>query len=719
MYGWINDCIEKMVLSKFGLETWEKIKENAECSVLNGGWIRHEYYTDASTLNLVGAANAILEIEVDVILEVFGQYFMEFVRGAGYENLLRCQGSSLREWLANLNELHDHLESNLRDGKFIKPEFWCTDDKEGFLGDETYDGNVLEIKSIILHYFSQRGSLLSPIVVGIVKEVAKYFFCIEIDMQRIATQDVDDSKYTTWRIIKTRVVDECNALVPEYYNSTTRGKLSAPYDISSSVFLSEIKHKNLPQSPKESPVSAIPLKCPFSFSTLDIDMSNQNKGKGLKILPTSPANSNSTLPTPVGLSHAQLQKIFPFHVAIDKNFKIIQIGDKMLNFFSSAKQLLNKQISTIFQVISPPHINWDWNEIGICLHDQAFILKVIGEKIKSLDISFKGGLTISANPFIAIFLIAPHVSNFDEMIKMDISLSDLPKFGFQRDLVLLGEHLKSETSSAYELDVLSKQLEVEKQLSESLLHQMLPPNVADDLRAGRSVPPEYFDNVTVFFSDIVGFSKISSSLQPSAIVDMLNELYVIMDSVASKFSLYKVETIGDAYMVCCGLPTPDANHAINIANFALIVKEAVRSVKSPVDGTPISIRMGIHTGSVMAGVVGNLMPRYCLFGASVNTASRHESTGEPNRIHCSSAFADLLTQSNNFVLSKRGRVEMKGIGEQETFWLERATVGNVFSNEDAILRWNTESDKLVRSAKANRPKYSHLETHCTTNAGLS
>eukprot|EP00957_Ditylum_brightwellii_P017920 1350040-Ditylum_brightwellii.AAC.1 len=146
MFGWINDCTEQLVITKFGIEKWHEIKEKAGCSVKDHGFVRHQYYPDSSTVNLVVAASDVLGIPVSGVLEAFGQFFMEFVRKNGYENLLRCQGSTLRLWLSNLNALHDHLQSSLPAG-FVAPD--C-DSVQG---------------SILLHYFSKRGSLLCPLVV--------------------------------------------------------------------------------------------------------------------------------------------------------------------------------------------------------------------------------------------------------------------------------------------------------------------------------------------------------------------------------------------------------------------------------------------------------------------------------------------------------------------------------------------------------------------------
>lgn len=180
MFGWINDCTEQLICSKFGVETWHSIKEKAGCTVEDGGFVRHERYGDSSTVELVVAASQVLKLPVDTVLEVFGQYFMEFTRNEGYENLLKCQGGTLRSWLANVNALHDHLEASLPEG-FVKPVFWCEDDTDG----------------ILLHYFSKRGSLLAPVVKGVVKEVARFHFDVHIIMENLQLQGENEAKYST------------------------------------------------------------------------------------------------------------------------------------------------------------------------------------------------------------------------------------------------------------------------------------------------------------------------------------------------------------------------------------------------------------------------------------------------------------------------------------------------------------------------------------------
>ncbi|XP_062849360.1 retinal guanylyl cyclase 2 [Trichomycterus rosablanca] len=218
----------------------------------------------------------------------------------------------------------------------------------------------------------------------------------------------------------------------------------------------------------------------------------------------------------------------------------------------------------------------------------------------------------------------------------------------------------------------TEELEIEKQKTEKLLTQMLPSSVAGVLKLGSTVKPEYFDSVTVYFSDIVGFTTISANSEPIEVVDLLNDLYTLFDAIISNHDVYKVETIGDAYMVASGLPVPNGNrHAAEISNMALDILSTVGTFKMRhMPDVPVRIRIGLHTGPCVAGVVGLTMPRYCLFGDTINTASRMESTGMPYRIHVhSSTVQILMALKAGYKVQTRGRIELKGKGTEETYWL--------------------------------------------------
>jgi serine/threonine protein kinase len=206
-----------------------------------------------------------------------------------------------------------------------------------------------------------------------------------------------------------------------------------------------------------------------------------------------------------------------------------------------------------------------------------------------------------------------------------------------------------------------------------LLDEVFPEHVATALRQGRKIEPESRDCVTIFFSDIVGFTTIASILSPMKVSDMLDRLYLIFDMLSLNHDVFKVETIGDAYMAATNLVKDQDDHVKRIAEFAIDTVRAANETMIDVDDPSkgfVKIRVGFHSGPVVANVVGSRSPRYSLFGDSVNTAARMESTSQKNRIQCSDRSASMLMMNHPEIrLASRGLIKVKGKGEIHTFWV--------------------------------------------------
>lgn len=217
-----------------------------------------------------------------------------------------------------------------------------------------------------------------------------------------------------------------------------------------------------------------------------------------------------------------------------------------------------------------------------------------------------------------------------------------------------------------EINILSSVLEGERNKSEDLLLNILPPSIAERLKWGETTIVDTFESATVLFTDMVGFTKIASRVSAEELIVMLNRMFSEFDKLAEKHGVEKIKTIGDAYMAVAGVPIQSEYHAEAVADMALDIMLAIQDLAEK-ENLPISIRAGIHTGYLTAGVIGEKKFAYDLWGDTVNTASRMESSGEPGRVQCSEATYNALKDLFDF--EERGTIEVKGKGAMKTYFV--------------------------------------------------
>jgi class 3 adenylate cyclase len=206
----------------------------------------------------------------------------------------------------------------------------------------------------------------------------------------------------------------------------------------------------------------------------------------------------------------------------------------------------------------------------------------------------------------------------------------------------------------------------ERDVAQQLLFNILPEPIVRQLEKDQSAIAEGYDQATVLFADIVGFTPISARMPPRELVDMLNEIFSRFDALTEKHGLEKIKTIGDAYMVVGGVPTPRSDHAVAVANMALEMREIAENIR-PATGGRLELRIGINSGPVVAGVIGTKKFAYDLWGDTVNTAARMEVHAEPGTIQITERTYQLVRK--RFQVEARGPISVKGKGEMPTYLL--------------------------------------------------
>ncbi|XP_075707173.1 guanylate cyclase soluble subunit beta-2-like [Rhinoderma darwinii] len=634
-YGFINTCLKSLVIEKFGDDSWQKLKSLAE---VQDTFLTYEVYDDVITMRMIKEACRMLSVSEEHVLKLFGAYFFSFCKQSGYDRMLRTLGGNLTEFIENLDALHSYLTLSYKE--MNAPSFRV---------EKTSD------ETMLLHYYSDRKGFCH-IVPGIIESVAKDFFNSDVTMRIIYQTEEKERTGKREHVIfevlqkmegpkKTIKPKENLEVKDQRHQDQNHGEVKQPNGINNA------KVKN---------------------SHWDIIRNVIRFGRGCLLNSFQPV-----YPSKLWMDEKAFCNEFPFHIVFDKQLKVKQAGVNIQKYVPGI-QTMDIRLDEYFTIIHP-QVTFTIPNIQMFTNSQ-FVLKTKQEMMpeswkKQPMLTLRGHMIWMDSIQCMIYMCSPKLRSLQELEERKMHISDIAKHDVTRDLILLNHQRLAEIELSNQLErkkeelrILSKNLEIEKKKTETLLYAMLPQHVANQLKEGKKVQAGEFQTCTILFSDVVTFTNICSACEPIQIVNMLNAMYSRFDRLTSVHDVYKVETIGDAYMVVGGVPVPVETHVQRVANFALGMRMAAKEVINPITGNPIQIRVGIHTGPVLAGVVGDKMPRYCLFGDTVNTASRMESHGVPDKIHLSPTSFNALKHPY-FEIMERGVIEVKGKGKMRTYFL--------------------------------------------------
>ncbi|XP_050436148.1 soluble guanylate cyclase 89Da-like [Adelges cooleyi] len=630
MYGMLLESVQHFIQLEYGENAWRQIVKLTKCkwTVFN----THHIYPDSLMPNLAEAAAVVLtdpeepedqEPTADSFMRYFGRCFVRFFSNLGYDAPIRATGRYFCEFLKNVDNLH--LQMRFAYPKMKSPSMYMSHvDRQG----------------CVLVYRSTRQGF-TQYFMGQLDEIAK---------------DVYHTK------LKIRVLQE--------------------------------EHTSAPAMPAGSQNILVKFRLDFDNSHF-VDQNAAVQTIERLQLP----------PIPI----AVLLRLFPFGVIIDRDIRIMDAGEKLLSVWGvTLEEVRGHPIVEHLILRRPRDIPFTWPNL-MYLTSVTFELEVLRcthvllsknqstpkDEKKSVSplpatldrrgsygsrsILLKGQMRHFKEIDVVVFLCSPVVNNLDELQAMGLFMNDLNLHGLSRELVLAGwQHcsrleLMFERAEQWSQDLEDNydQLDRWKRKGDYLLYSMLPKIVADQLQNGHSTMEtcKTFNMVSVMFCEVEGLNPQSTIQGVMSVVECMNTVFSCFDALTDRFHVYKVETVNQVYMAVSGAPEYTDEHAQNVIDLSLEFAETISDLQFP-DNIRITIKIGVHSGPVVAGVCGMKLPRYCLFGDTVNTASRMQTTSEPGKIHISCTTQQLLPD-DSYALIPRGPVAVKGKGEMETFWVHK------------------------------------------------
>ncbi|KAH8232533.1 hypothetical protein KR032_008794 [Drosophila birchii] len=376
-----------------------------------------------------------------------------------------------------------------------------------------------------------------------------------------------------------------------------------------------------------------------------------------KTIPETVQRSNSSNASDLQMNSSSFCKMFPWHFIMNEQLELVQLGRGFSKLYKPYLADFGCQASTYFDFKRPKGLTMKFRDIV----RRTYTPFLIGlnsppgvSDFPAIGLEIKGQMVHCPESNSLLFIGSPFLDGLDGLTCNGLFISDIPLHDATREVILVGEQARAQDGLRRRMDKLKSSIEEansavtkERKKNVSLLHLIFPAEIAEKLWLGSSIDAKTYPDVTILFSDIVGFTSICSRATPFMVISMLEGLYKDFDEFCDFFDVYKVETIGDAYCVASGLHRASIYDAHKVAWMALKMIDAC-SKHITHDGEQIKMRIGLHTGTVLAGVVGRKMPRYCLFGHSVTIANKFESGSEALKINVSPTTKEWLTKHEGF-----------------------------------------------------------------------
>ncbi|XP_063244258.1 uncharacterized protein LOC134543278 [Bacillus rossius redtenbacheri] len=627
MYGMLLESVQHFLQLEYGEEAWLGILEAAGCkfTVFN----THQIYPDSLIPNLaVACARVTGQASEDEFMQFFGRCFVRFFSNFGYDQTIKATGRYFCDFLQNVDNIH--LQMRFTYPKMKSPSMYITH---------------VDTEGVELVYRSTRQGFIH------------YFM----------------------------------------------GQL---YQIAEELYATRLAIRVLEESSAAGGARKVLVRLRLDFDNRAFVGSRAAKSRRLAglDLPAVPC--------------ALLMRLFPFGLVFGEHMRVLAVGEKLLQVFGDADAILGKPVTDNFKLRRPRGVPFNWKNT-MYLQAVLFELEVLrarpdeeqappparqessGLGMSVVDrrgsqgarsILLKGQMTYVDDMKAIVFLCSPLINNLDELSNMGLYLNDLNLHGLSREMVLAGWQHCSRLEMMFEraeqrsmdLEESHALLDCWKRRGDELLYSMIPKPVADRLRSGQTPMStcQSFDAVSVLFCELVDFN--STTVQDVMdVVAGMNAVFTCFDALMDRHSVYKVETVGQVYMAVSGAPDFTPDHARNVADVTLCLVKHVGRLQLPSE-IKIQIRIGIHSGPVVAGVVGMKVPRYCLFGDTVNTAARMQTTSQPGRVQISNATRQLLPD-DRYIFECRGLVKVKGKGEMKTFWMtEKPGAGLTAGEEEEV-----------------------------------